>query len=223
MFERLTDAARQVIDNAKDQARKLYEEYVGIGKFALGVVGSENLVLGIIIAEEEGLAPRMLTALGVDKQKFHEVLLKGASKRNPELEGEVQAPQLPFTPRAKKIIELSLREALSLGHNYIGVEHLLLASMRESEGVGVKVLEELGVDSFAVYRRTIESLSPNDFSAADPAERLKHHIRQAKAQVNLIKERLPQGYTMESMEVERIERDLECAEERLKRLKKPEQ
>jgi ATP-dependent Clp protease ATP-binding subunit ClpC len=129
MFDRFTDRARQVIVLAQVEARSLKHNYIGTEHLLLGLLGSE------------GVAARALERLGVDKEqaraKVEKVIGRGSS-----------APQghIPFTPRAKKVLELSLREGLQLGHRYIGTEHLLLGLIREGEGVGPQVLADLGAE-----------------------------------------------------------------------------
>lgn len=136
MFERFTDRARRVIVLSQEQARELNHNYIG----------TEHLLLGLI-HEGEGVAAQSLCQT-LD-QYLIPAMLEDARSRVEKLVGKgEQAPSghIPFTPRAKKIMEYALREALQLGHNYIGTEHLLLALLREGEGVGAKVLVELGTD-----------------------------------------------------------------------------
>ena len=129
MFERFTERARHVLVVAQQEARSLNHNFIG----------TEHILLGLV-AEGEGVAAQVLEALGVRldivQEKVRETV--GASMETP-----TGSP--PFTPRAKKVLELSLREALQLGHNYIGTEHMLLGLVREGEGVGARVLEQLGV------------------------------------------------------------------------------
>ncbi len=130
MFERFTDRARNVVVLAQEEARMLDHDYIG----------AEHILLGLI-NESQGLASRALTSAGIG--------LEPARQRVAEIAGRgKKAPSghIPFTPRAKKILELSLREALQLGHNYIGTEHILLGLIREGEGVAVEVLVSLDAD-----------------------------------------------------------------------------
>jgi ATP-dependent Clp protease ATP-binding subunit ClpA len=131
MFERFTDRARRVVVLAQEEARLLNHNYIG----------TEHLLLGLI-HEGDGIAARALEALDIS--------LKEAQRQVQEIIGRGAAEQpsghIPFTPRAKKVLELSLREALQLGHNYIGTEHILLGLIREGEGVGAQVLTKLGAD-----------------------------------------------------------------------------
>jgi RimJ/RimL family protein N-acetyltransferase len=130
MFERFTDRARRVVVLAQEEARLLNHHYIG----------TEHILLGLI-QEGEGVAARALESLDIS--------LQAARQRIRELIGEGQAAptgHIPFTPRAKKVLELSFREALQLGHNYIGTEHLLLGLIGEGEGVAAETLRDLGVD-----------------------------------------------------------------------------
>ena len=129
MFERFTERARHVLVVAQQEARSLNHNFIG----------TEHILLGLV-AEGEGVAAQVLEALGVRLDTVQEKVREtvGASVETP-----TGSP--PFTPRAKKVLELSLREALQLGHNYIGTEHMLLGLVREGEGVGARVLEQLGV------------------------------------------------------------------------------
>ena len=130
MFERFTDRARRVVVLAQEEARMLNHNYIG----------TEHILLGLI-HEGEGVAAKALESLGI--------ALEGVRQQVEEIIGQgQQAPSghIPFTPRAKKVLELSLREALRLKHNYIAPEHLLLGILREGEGLGVQILVEKGVD-----------------------------------------------------------------------------
>ena len=119
MFERFTERARQVVVLAQEEARILKHNYIG----------TEHILLGLL-REKEGLAARVLESLDitVERVRAQVVRIVGSGE-------EVTSGQIPFTPRAKKVLELALREALSLGHNYIGTEHILLGLVRENEGV----------------------------------------------------------------------------------------
>jgi ATP-dependent Clp protease ATP-binding subunit ClpC len=143
MFERFTDRARRVVVLAQEEARMLNHNYIG----------TEHILLGLI-HEGEGVAAKALESLGIS--------LDGVRTQVTEIIGEgQQAPSghIPFTPRAKKVLELSLREALQLGHNYIGTEHILLGLIREGEGVGAQVLQKLGADLNRVQQQVIQILS----------------------------------------------------------------
>ncbi|MFI2274718.1 MULTISPECIES: ATP-dependent Clp protease ATP-binding subunit [Catenuloplanes] len=143
MFERFTDRARRVVVLAQEEARMLNHNYIG----------TEHILLGLI-HEGEGVAAKALESLGVS--------LEGVRQQVEEIIGQgQQAPSghIPFTPRAKKVLELSLREALQLGHNYIGTEHILLGLIREGEGVAAQVLVKLGADLNRVRQQVIQLLS----------------------------------------------------------------
>ena len=143
MFERFTDRARRVVVLAQEEARMLNHNYIG----------TEHILLGLI-HEGEGVAAKALESLGIS--------LEGVRQQVEEIIGQgQQAPSghIPFTPRAKKVLELSLREALQLGHNYIGTEHILLGLIREGEGVAAQVLQKLGADLGRVRQQVIQLLS----------------------------------------------------------------
>ncbi len=143
MFERFTDRARRVVVLAQEEARMLNHNYIG----------TEHILLGLI-HEGEGVAAKALEALGIS--------LEAVRSQVEEIIGQgQQAPSghIPFTPRAKKVLELSLREALQLGHNYIGTEHILLGLIREGEGVAAQVLVKLGADLARVRNQVIQLLS----------------------------------------------------------------
>jgi len=143
MFERFTDRARRVVVLAQEEARMLNHNYIG----------TEHILLGLI-HEGEGVAAKALEALTIS--------LEGVRAQVEEIIGQgQQAPSghIPFTPRAKKVLELSLREALQLGHNYIGTEHILLGLIREGEGVAAQVLVKLGADLNRVRQQVIQLLS----------------------------------------------------------------
>ena len=143
MFERFTDRARRVVVLAQEEARMLNHNYIG----------TEHIMLGLI-HEGEGVAAKELESLGIS--------LEAVRAQVEEIIGQgQQAPSghIPFTPRAKKVLELSLREALQLGHNYIGTEHILLGLIREGEGVAAQVLVKLGADLNRVRQQVIQLLS----------------------------------------------------------------
>ena len=143
MFERFTERARQVIVLAQAEARALKHNYIG----------TEHLLLGLL-REEEGLAARVLASFGITLDEVRAEVTRIIGQGD-----EVEAGQIPFTPRAKKILELSLREALDLGHNYIGTEHLLLGLLREGEGVAVRILLDLGAAPGAIRDELLLLLS----------------------------------------------------------------
>ncbi len=143
MFERFTDRARRVVVLAQEEARLLNHNYIG----------TEHILLGLI-HEGEGVAARAMVSIGIELKKVRAQVESTIGKGAAEPKGHI-----PFTPRAKKVLELSLREALQLGHNYIGTEHILLGLIREGEGVAAQVLETLGADLSQVRQQVIKLLS----------------------------------------------------------------
>lgn len=165
IFERFTDRSRRVVVLAQEEARMLSHNYIG----------TEHVLLGLI-HEGEGVACKALESLGVSVED-----VRGKVE---EIIGQGQLPptgHIPFTPRGKKVLELSLREALQLGHNYIGTEHILLGLIREGEGVGAQVLVALGAELTLVRKTVIQLLSGYD----DRRERERNEIR-AKADQQLL-------------------------------------
>ena len=154
MFERFTDRARRVVVLAQEEARMLNHNYIG----------TEHILLGLI-HEGEGVAAKALESLGISleavRQQVEQIIGQGQ-----------QAPSghIPFTPRAKKVLELSLREALQLGHDYIGTEHILLGLLSEGEGVAAQVLVRLGADLKRVRQQVIQLLhtGPGEAAGAGP-------------------------------------------------------
>lgn len=143
MYERFTERARQVVVLAQEEARTMRHGYIG----------TEHLLLGLI-REEEGLAARILASLDVTLLKVREKIQRvaGTGREDP-------GARIPLSELAKKVLEISLREALTLGHNYIGTEHILLGLVRESEGVGCRILLDMGHDSEKIRREVIRLLS----------------------------------------------------------------
>jgi len=143
MFERFSDRARRVVVLAQEEARMLNHNYIG----------TEHILLGLI-HEGEGVAAKALESLGISleavRQQVEEIIGQGQS---------APTGHIPFTPRAKKVLERSLREALQLGHNYIGTEHILLGLIHEGEGVAAQVLQKLGADFNRVRQQVIQLLS----------------------------------------------------------------
>ncbi|MCJ7666215.1 MAG: ATP-dependent Clp protease ATP-binding subunit [Actinobacteria bacterium] len=143
MFERFTERARKVVVKAQDEARLLKQNYIG----------TEHILLGLI-DEREGIAAKVFQELGIEFDKIRaaikDVITEGTSE---------SYEHIPFTPRAKKVLELSLREALQMGHNYIGTEHILLGLLREGEGVAARVLNSLGVTLNSVKEKVKEILN----------------------------------------------------------------
>ena len=143
MFERFTDRARRVIVLAQEEAKMLNHNYIG----------TEHILLGLI-HEGEGVAAQALESMGISLDAVREQVtdIIGVGQQRP-------TAHIPFTPRAKKVLELSLREALQLGHNYIGTEHILLGLIREGEGVAAQVLVKLGADLNRVRQQVMQLLS----------------------------------------------------------------
>lgn len=154
MFERFTEKARRVVVYAQEEARMLNQNYIG----------TEHLLLGLI-REQDGIAAKALESLNISLEDVHaqveDLIGKGTF---------VPTGHIPFTPRAKKVLELSLREALQLGHNYIGTEHILLGLIREGEGVAAQVLLNLGADLEKVRSAVIQLLSGHYGKPAEPGE-----------------------------------------------------
>jgi ATP-dependent Clp protease ATP-binding subunit ClpA len=130
VFERFTEHARQVVVLAQEEARILRHNYIG----------SEHILLGLL-REESGVAARVLESLGITIERVRTEVVRVIGQAE-----EVPAGQIPFTPRAKKVLELSLREGFKVGHSYIGTGHLLLGLVAEGEGVAMAVLQDLGID-----------------------------------------------------------------------------
>ena len=155
MFERFTDRARQVVVLARDEARRLDHNYIG----------TEHILLGLI-HEGTGVAARALRSLGISlaavRQQVEEIIGRGQ---------QTPSGHIPFTPRAKKVLELSLRESQQLGHNYIGTEHILLGLIREGDGVAAQVLVKLGADLNRVRTQVIQLLHehPAEEPGSDPS------------------------------------------------------
>ena len=153
MFERFTDRARRVVVLAQEEARMLNHNYIG----------TEHILLGLI-HEGEGVAAKALESLGISleavRQQVEEIIGQGQ-----------QAPSghIPFTPRAKKVLELSLREAIQLGHNYIGTEHILLGLLREGEGMACQVLVKLGANLPTVRARVLQLVAKRPGTGASEA------------------------------------------------------
>jgi hypothetical protein len=162
MFERFTDRARRVVVLAQEEARLLNHNYIG----------TEHILLGLI-HEGEGVAAKALESLGIS--------LEAVRAQVEEIIGQGQsAPtgHIPFTPRAKKVLELSLREALQLGHNYIGTEHILLGLIREGEGVAAQVLVGLGAGLDRVRQQVVQLLANAGASGAEQVAAGPSRIRQ---------------------------------------------
>jgi len=175
MFERFTDPARQVVVFAQDEARGLKHDYIG----------TEHLLLGLL-REEDGLAARVLEELDVTVEE-----VRAGIARIVGTGSEATAGQIPFTPRAKKVLELALREALGLGHNYIGTEHVLLGLLREEEGVAARILVELDAGAEKVRDEVLRKIGsstgrrrrrfPVPPRALSPQARMYRELAEARA------------------------------------------
>jgi ATP-dependent Clp protease ATP-binding subunit ClpA len=187
MFERFTDRARRVVVLAQEEARLLNHNYIG----------TEHILLGLI-HEGEGVAATSLESLGIS--------LEAVRGQVEEIIGQGQsAPtgHIPFTPRAKKVLELSLREAKQLGHNYIGTEHILLGLVREGEGVAAQVLVELGADLSWVRQQVIQVLS--GYAGGTVA------AEQAGARRRLVRMTLPEDLRQAEVKLAHVRRAKEAA------------
>jgi ATP-dependent Clp protease ATP-binding subunit ClpA len=153
MFERFTDRARRVVVLAQEEARLLNHNYIG----------TEHILLGLL-HEGEGVAAKALESLGISLEAVRVQVEESIGQGQTTPTGHI-----PFTPRAKKVLELSLREALQLGHNYMGTEHILLGLIREGEGVAAQVLVKLGADHARVREQVVWLLSGEGEQAAPRA------------------------------------------------------
>jgi ATP-dependent Clp protease ATP-binding subunit ClpC len=150
VFQRFTEPARQVVVLAQDEARTLKHHYIG----------TEHILLGLI-REQEGLGAGVLESLDIALEDVRAQVVRIVGQGD-----EVPTGQIPFTPRAKKVLDLSVREAMSLGHNSIGTEHVLLGVVRENEGVASRILLDLGADAETVRNEVIRQLGgarPSDY------------------------------------------------------------
>jgi hypothetical protein len=160
VFERFTETARQVVVKAQEEARGLNHNYIG----------TEHVLLGLLLPQDR-IADRVLLSFGITADLVRDQVVKIVGSGE-----EATAGQIPFTPRAKKVLELGLREALSLGHNTIGPEHLLLGLLCENDGVGMGILRESGVDPRALREAVIELVPgpdrewPRPVSSVGPAQ-----------------------------------------------------
>jgi hypothetical protein len=165
MFQRFTDRARRVVVLAQEEARRLEHNHIG----------TEHILLGLI-REGEGVAANALKSLGISldpvRQQVEEIIGRGQ-----------EAPQghVPFTPRAKKVLELSLRESKQLGHNYIGTEHILLGLIREGDGVAAQVLVRLGADLNRVRQQVIQLLHGRAAEEPGPGAEVRPEMAEQRA------------------------------------------
>ncbi len=184
MFERFTDRARRVVVLAQEEARFLNHNYIG----------TEHILLGLL-NEGEGIASKALESLGIS--------LTGVREQVVEIIGQgQQAPtgHIPFTPRAKKVLELSLREALQLGHNYIGTEHILLGLIREGEGVAAQVLQKMGAELQKVRQTVIQLLSGPQGSEEQAPQAAAAPGREAGAQGSTVLDQFGRNLTQAARE-----------------------
>lgn len=171
MFERFTDRARRVVVLAQEEARTLNHDYIG----------TEHLLLGLL-HEDDSIAAMVLQDCGADLGELRDAI--------EEIIGQGSSPpggHIPFTPRAKKVLELSLREALQLGHHYIGTEHVLLGLIHEGQGVAAQVLVARGLDLNRLRQRVVQKLG-----SASPRDRLQldHRLQQIQESLDRIERRL---------------------------------
>jgi hypothetical protein len=175
MFERFTDRSRRVVVLAQEEARRLDHNYIG----------TEHILLGLI-REGEGVAGRALESLGISldavRQHVQEIIGRGQ---------EAPSGHIPFTPRAKKVLELSLRESKQLGHTYIGTEHILLGLVREGDGVAAQVLVRLGADLNRVRQQVTQLL--HGHSAEGPEPGVMVRLEMAEQRLTAIEQRVGIG------------------------------
>jgi ATP-dependent Clp protease ATP-binding subunit ClpA len=167
VFERFTERARQVVVLAQDEARALKHNYIG----------TEHLLLGVL-REEEGIGAQALFALDVSLEEVRALVARIIGTGD-----EIETGQIPFTPRAKKVLELALREALSLGHNYIGTEHLLLGLVREGEGVAMHILRDFDVDAEKIREWIVRKLA----QAPPPPDPIEEFAPDLRAEVERVR------------------------------------
>jgi ATP-dependent Clp protease ATP-binding subunit ClpC len=156
MNDRFTQRVRKVLFLARDEAGRLQHDYIG----------TEHLLLGII-REGEGVAANVLRRLNIDFSRIQKAVEDSVTAPM----GPVSIGEIPFTPRAKKVLELSIDEARLHNHNYVGTEHLLLALIREGEGVAARVLLELGTDHEKVKREVMKELGSNEDAPKAPGRK----------------------------------------------------
>lgn len=165
MFERFTERARQVVVLAQDESKQLNHNYIG----------AEHILLGLL-REEEGLAARVLSEHEITLEQYRSWIRKNIGQGDEgDDEPSVSSQPLPFTPRAKRVLELGLREALSLAHNYVGTEHILLGLAREDNSLAMKFLRtEHGLDADAIRTAIIKLLRGPGRSSAQPVGTVKN-------------------------------------------------
>jgi ATP-dependent Clp protease ATP-binding subunit ClpC len=172
MFERFTERARQVIVLAQDEARGMKTNYIG----------TEHILLGLL-REDDGVAARVLRDFGIEVEATRAWVYRRIGPG-----AELITGQLPFTPRSKKVIELSLREALSLGHNYIGTEHILLGLIREGGGLATEYLDEVGLPASTIRSGIIRFLNKASNRELTPTERQRRAIKDIQSGIRQIEE-----------------------------------
>jgi ATP-dependent Clp protease ATP-binding subunit ClpA len=177
MFERFTDRARRVVVLAQDEARMLKHNYIG----------TEHILLGLI-HEGEGVAAEALGSLGISldavRQQVEEIIGQGQ---------EAPSGHIPFTPRAKKVLELSLRESLQLGHNHIGTEHILLGLIREGDGVAAQVLVRLGANRNRVRQQVIQLIHGRPHREGAPGSEVQARLDVVEGRLAALEQRLGIG------------------------------
>jgi ATP-dependent Clp protease ATP-binding subunit ClpC len=177
VFERFTERAKQVVVLAQDEARALKHNYIG----------TEHILLGLL-REEEGLAARVLESLDITVEEVREQVKQLVG----EGDEEIVTGQIPFTPRAKKVLELALREALSLGHTYIGTEHVLLGVVRENQGVAARILLDLHADAEKIRNEIMGVLSGPGGPGLAHTETVQHRaVRSGWTSYGPLAERTP--------------------------------
>jgi ATP-dependent Clp protease ATP-binding subunit ClpA len=177
MFERFTDRARRVVVLAQEEARMLNHNYIG----------TEHILLGLV-REGEGVAAEALESLGISldavRQQVEEIIGQGQ---------EAPSGHIPFTPRAKKVLELSLRESLQLGHNYIGTEHILLGLIREGDGVAAQVLVRLGADLNRVRHQVIQLIAGRPLQEDAPGPEVQARLDVVEIRLAVLEHRVGTG------------------------------
>jgi ATP-dependent Clp protease ATP-binding subunit ClpA len=163
MFERFTDRARRVVVLAQDEARMLNHTYIG----------TEHILLGFL-RDGEGVAAQVLEGLGIRLENARAAVEDIVGRG-----GSFPTGHIPFTPRAKKVLDMSFREAMDLRHNYIGTEHLLMGLTREGEGIAAQVIVTLGVPNMGVVRDAVKALLPKATVVADSPPRKDSPLMQA--------------------------------------------
>jgi ATP-dependent Clp protease ATP-binding subunit ClpC len=161
VFERFTERAKQVVVLAQEEARALKHNYIG----------TEHILLGLL-REEEGLAARVLESLDITVEEVREQVKRLVGQGDED----IVTGQIPFTPRAKKVLELALREALALGHNYIGTEHVLLGVVRENQGVAARILLDFDADAEKIRKQIMSVLSGPGGPGLVHTETVEHRV-----------------------------------------------